>query len=101
MHKPKSVKPFWGAINSTKPHLKKKIELLRVGLLQTKIKEKPNKIMVKKSVKGRLRLPGSGHPFAEFRAAREGTFVEPRVGVYRYRTTLQILDVDWNHNRFQ
>lgn len=55
--------------------------------------------MAKKSVKGGL--PGSGHPFAEFRAAREGTFVEPRVGVYRYRTTLQILNVDWNHNRLQ
>lgn len=55
--------------------------------------------MAKKSVKGGL--PGSGHPFAEFRAAREGTFVEPRVGVYGYRTTLQILNVDWNHNRLQ
>lgn len=45
-----------------------------------------------------MEILGGGKGIAELFAAGESAFVEPRIGIDRHRRTLQILNMDRQHN---
>lgn len=44
---------------------------------------------------------GGGQALAELDAAREGTLVEPRIGVHRHSLPAELLHVDGRHDRLK